>query len=138
MNRQCDEEIEQCSRSLAELEEQQNSRADLNAHIAEIRCVLQAARDDTVNGLINRDFVQKYIDRIFVTVDNDKIQLQIKLFTGESTMRYLENLKRRSGRTFLMVSPRRSLRAFWISSALRLFYRKSFTGSLGRTGNKIF
>ena len=59
MNRQCDEEIEQCSRSLAELEEQQNSRADLNAHIAEIRRVLQAARDDAVNGLINRDFVQK-------------------------------------------------------------------------------
>lgn len=58
MNRQCDEEIEQCSRSLAELEEQQNSRADLNAHIAEIRRVLQAARDDAVNGLINRDFVQ--------------------------------------------------------------------------------
>lgn len=37
MNRQCDEEIEQCSRSLSELEEQQNSRADLNAHIAEIQ-----------------------------------------------------------------------------------------------------
>ena len=85
---------------LAELEEQQNSRADLNAHIAEIRRVLQAARDDAVNGLINRDFVQKYIDRIFVTVDNDKIQLQIKLFTSESTMRYLEKLERRSGHTF--------------------------------------
>lgn len=100
MNRQCDEEIEQCSRSLAELEEQQNSRADLNAHIAEIRRVLQAARDDAVNGLINRDFVQKYIDRIFVTVENSNITLQIKLFTGESTMRYLEKLERRSGNTF--------------------------------------
>ena len=100
MNRQCDEEIEQCSRSLSELEEQQNSRADLNAHIAEIRRVLQAARDDAVNGLINRDFVQKYIDRIFVTVENSNITLQIKLFTGESTMRYLEKLERRSGNTF--------------------------------------
>ena len=74
--------------------------ADRLAHIAEIRRVLQAARDDAVNGLINRDFVQKYIDRIFVTVDNDKIQLQIKLFTSESTMRYLEKLERRSGHTF--------------------------------------
>ena len=76
------------------------SGADLNAHIAEIRRVLQAARDDAVNGLMGRDFVQKYIDRIFVTVDNDKIQLQIKLFTSESTMRYLEKLERRSGHTF--------------------------------------
>ena len=100
MNRQCDAEIDQCDRDLSELEAQQNSRADLNAHIAEIRRVLQAARDDAVNGLINRDFVQKYIDRIFVTVDDDKIQLQIKLFTSESTMRYLEKLERRSGHTF--------------------------------------
>ena len=66
----------------------------------EIRRVLQAARDDAVNGLINRDFVQKYIDRIFVTVENSNITLQIKLFTGESTMRYLEKLERRSGNTF--------------------------------------
>ena len=100
MNRQCDNEIDDCNLCLEELEAARTSRADLNAHIAEIRRVLQTARDDAVNGLINRDFVQKYIDRIFVTVDNDKIQLQIKLFTSESTMRYLEKLERRSGHTF--------------------------------------
>ena len=100
MNRQCDNEIDECNLCLEELEAARTSRTDLNAHIAEIRRVLQAARDDAVNGLINRDFVQKYIDRIFVTVDNDKIQLQIKLFTSESTMRYLEKLERRSGHTF--------------------------------------
>ena len=100
MNRQCDNEIDECNLCLEELEAARTSRADLNAHIAEIRRVLQTARDDAVNGLINRDFVQKYIDRIFVTVDHDKIQLQIKLFTSESTMRYLEKLERRSGHTF--------------------------------------
>ena len=100
MNRQCDNEIDECTLCLEDLEAARTSRADLNAHIAEIRRVLQAARDDAVNGLINRDFVQKYIDRIFVTVDHDKIQLQIKLFTSESTMRYLEKLERRSGHTF--------------------------------------
>ena len=100
MNRQCDNEIDECTLCLEELEAARTSRADLNAHIAEIRRVLQAARDDAVNGLMGRDFVQKYIDRIFVTTDNDKIQLQIKLFTNESTMRYLEKLERRSGHTF--------------------------------------
>ena len=44
--------------------------------------------------------MQKYINRIFVTVENSNITLQIKLFTGESTMRYLEKLERRSGNTF--------------------------------------
>ena len=100
MNRGCDTEIEQSDRELDELEAQQNSRADFNAHIAELRRVLQAARDDAANGLINGDFGQKYIGRIFVTVENSNITLQIKLFTGESTMRYLEKLERRSGNTF--------------------------------------
>ena len=100
MNRQCDAEIDQCVRDLEELEAQQNSRADLQTHIAEIRRVLQAARADAVNGLINPEFVQKYIDRIFVTVEEDEIILKINLFTGEYTMRYLEKLERRSGHTF--------------------------------------
>ena len=48
---------------------------------------------DTVDGKYNQQAA-------VVTVDNDKIQLQIKLFNSESTMRYLEKLERRSGHTF--------------------------------------
>ena len=105
MNRQCDNEIDECNLCLEELEAARTSRADLNAHIAEIRRVLQAARDDAVNGLINRDFVQidTFIDKIFATPEGGgTMHLAIKIFTGESCEKYLQKLKRRAdpeGRT---------------------------------------
>ena len=100
MNRQCDSEIAQAEREISELEEQQNSDASFREHIATLRRVLEEAKRDAANGLINREFVEKYINSILVTVENDKIDLQIKLFTGEMTTRYLEKLERRTGHTF--------------------------------------
>ena len=100
MNRQCDAEIDQLEREIAELEEQQNHDADFQQHIAAMRRVLREARQDAANGLINKAFVEKFISSILVTIENDKIDLQIKLFTGETTMRYLEKLERRSGHMF--------------------------------------
>ena len=100
MNRQCDSEIAQAEREISELEEQQNSDASFREHIATLRRVLEEAKRDAANGLINREFVERYINSILVTVENDKIDLQIKLFTGEMTTRYLEKLERRTGHTF--------------------------------------
>lgn len=100
MNKQCDAEIDQLEREIAELEEQQNHDADFQQHIAAMRRILHEARQDAVHGLINKAFVEKFISSILVTIENDKIDLQIKLFTGETTMRYLEKLERRSGHMF--------------------------------------
>ncbi len=100
MNRQCDDEIAAAEQELSELEEQKNSDAAFREHIATLRRVLQEAKRDAANGLINREFVEKYISSILVTVENDKIDLQIKLFTDETATRYLEKLERRTGHTF--------------------------------------
>ena len=100
MNRQCDDEIAAAEREISELEEQKNSDAAFREHIATLRRVLQEAKRDAANGLINREFVEKYINSILVTVENDKIDLQIKLFTDETATRYLEKLERRTGHTF--------------------------------------
>lgn len=100
MNKRCDEEIEQAEREISELEAQQEKDTSFREHISTLRRVLQEAKRDAANGLINREFVEKYISCILVTVENDKIDLQIKLFTGETTTRYLEKLERRTGHTF--------------------------------------
>ena len=100
MNKQCDEELEKAERQISELEAQQENDASFREHIATLRRVLQEARRDAANGLINREFVEKYISRILVTMEDDKINLQIKLFTGEITTRYLEKLERRTGHMF--------------------------------------
>lgn len=100
MNRACAKEIDEARRKLAELEEQQLSRAEFKKHIDTIRRVLHDARRDAARGIINKDFVDRYIDKIFVTPEDGGLHLQIKLFTGSATDKYLTNLRNRTGHTF--------------------------------------
>jgi len=67
--------------------------------------VLTQAASNAQNGIINTTFVSQYIDKIFVTPQEDGMRLGIKMFTGESTERFLENLRSRSGHTFLDICP---------------------------------
>lgn len=99
MNRQCSEEIKAASQALSELILQRDSEDDFKAHINEIRRVLRDAERDAGDGIINKSFVDKYIDKIFVTPENGTLKLEIKIFTGETTEKYLEKLKRRTGHT---------------------------------------
>ncbi len=101
MNKDCDREIDEAERQIYELEQQQLSKAEFRKHIDTIRRVLHEAKRDAAQGIINKEFVDKYIDKIFVTPQEDgSMRLQIKIFTGETTDKYLTNLKRRSGHTF--------------------------------------
>ena len=48
--------------------------------------------------MITRSFVDQYIDKIFVTIEADgRIRLDVKIFTGETTEKYLERFKIRTG-----------------------------------------
>ena len=51
--------------------------------------------------MISTEFVAKYIDKIFVTlIDDDTAKLEIKIFTGKNTEKWLKKLHARSkGRT---------------------------------------
>ncbi len=97
MNQQCDEEIAQAEQELDALEGQQHSGRTLQEQVAALRQALQAARRDAATGLVDRQFVEKYIRHIFVTVENRKIDLQIALFTGETATGHLEKSERRPG-----------------------------------------
>ena len=49
--------------------------------------------------MITRSFVDQYIDKIFVTIEEDgRVRLGVKIFTGEITEKYLVKLKVRTGR----------------------------------------
>lgn len=101
MNKQCAQELEQARQELMELEQQRDSAADFKRHIDTIRQVLQEAERDAAQGLINKEFVEQYIDKIFATPEEDgSMRLQIKIFTGETTDRYLQKLRGRAGHTF--------------------------------------
>ena len=101
MNKQCTAEIEQAQEELRTLCEQRDSASDFKKHMDTIRNVLQAAERDAASGVINKDFVDKYIDKIYATMDDENtMHLQIKIFTGETTDKYLSNLRSRTGHTF--------------------------------------
>ncbi len=101
MNKDCDREIDEAERQIYELEQQQLSKAEFRKHIDTIRRVLHDAKRDAAQGIINKEFVDKYIDKIFVTPQEDgSLRLQIKIFTGDTTDKYLSALKRRTGRMF--------------------------------------
>ena len=101
MNKECDKEIEDAEKQIYELEQQQLSKEEFRKHIDTIRRVLHDAKRDAAQGIINKDFIDKYIDKIFVTPEADgTMRLQIKIFTGETTDKYLSKLRGRTGHTF--------------------------------------
>lgn len=101
MTKVCDREVDEAKEKLAELEEQLFTKEEYRKHIGEVRARLDAAVKDASQGMITNEFVAEYIDKIFVTVDeNDTAKLEIKIFTGKSSEKWLERLRSRTGHTF--------------------------------------
>lgn len=101
MNKEAADEIVELQIDVSEIEGQLNSREEYKKQIDIIRRVLQNAENDAQNGIINKEFINKYIDKIFVTPEaDDLMRLNIKIFTGETTDKFLEKLKSRTGHTF--------------------------------------
>lgn len=98
MNKACTAEIEDAEAQIRELEQQMYSREEFRKHMDVIRSTLEAAKRDAAQGMITTEFVNKYIDKIMVTPENDgSMRLDIKIFTGETTQKYLEKLRSRTG-----------------------------------------
>ena len=101
MNKACTEEIKDAETQILELEQQMFSREEFSKHMDTIRATLEAARRDAAQGMVTVEWVNKYIDKILVTPEDDgSLRLDIKIFTGETTQKYLANLARRTGHTF--------------------------------------
>ena len=107
MTAQCNEEIKASEEELAELREQQESSSEFRTHMEKIRTTLKAAERNAAEGTITKEFIDTFIDKIFVTPEADgSMRLDIRIFTGDSTEKYLQKLKRmadsesRTGHTF--------------------------------------
>ena len=100
MNKQCTEEAEAAQDELATIIEQQSKAIEFQEHIDNVRSTLQDAAQDAEQGIVGKAFVDRYIDKIFVAPENGALRLEIKIFTGETTQRYMSNLRVRTGHTF--------------------------------------
>ena len=112
MNNDISGEIRGYEELIAQLNDQLSAREEFQQHISKIRQVLRDVTSKTDNGVINKNFVDKYIDKIFVSPEGGRMKLSIKLFTGDFTEQYLESLnsgvKVRSGHTFKKMIPERT------------------------------
>ncbi len=96
----CDRDIEAAESEIAELEAQTFTKEEYRKHIAEVRSRLDAAVRDASEGLITNEFVAQYIDKILVTITDDgSANLQIKIFTGKNSEKFLSKVKGRAGHT---------------------------------------
>ncbi|MBQ4623050.1 MAG: recombinase family protein [Clostridia bacterium] len=96
MTNSCNEEIRIAQEEIDEMEQTAQEGKEFQRRIEEIRRVLSNAQRDVARGVITKEFVDKYIDKIFVTPSGENtLQLQIKIFTGETTEKYLRKLERR-------------------------------------------
>ena len=97
MNKQCSSEAKELQAQLADLTAQQESAGNMKHQLDTIRTVLRNAQKDAANGVITKEFVARYIDKIFATPEGDgALRLDIKIFTGECCEKHLQNLRRQS------------------------------------------
>lgn len=97
MTDNCDQEIAEAQASIAGLEEELFTQEEYRRHMAEVKTRLEAAVKDASTGMITNEFVAQYIDKIFVISEgNDTAKLEIKIFTGKNTEKWLQKLNARS------------------------------------------
>ena len=98
MTATCNEEIQAAEMEIAELEQAALEGEEFRKKVEEIRKVLANAQRDAASGIITKEFVDKYVDKIFVTpAEDNTLLLQIKIFTGETTEKYLRKFEHRAG-----------------------------------------
>ena len=101
MNQQCADEIAQIDTQLQELEQKENSQDEFRSQIDAIKSAMRAVEQAAATGAITKDFIDEYIDKIYITPENDRVmRLEVRICTGDSTKFYFEKLKGRAGHTF--------------------------------------
>ena len=97
MTETCDTEIEEAKKLIVELEEELYKKDEFQKHITEIKTRLDAAVKYAKDGMIGTEFVAEYIDKIIATVESPtSAKLEIKIFTGKSTEKWMKKLNARS------------------------------------------
>ncbi len=105
MNKQISEESAEIYSTIEEMENEINSRAEFQEKIEEIKTILAKAESEASKEMIDSAFVNKYIDKIYVTpVDDGIIEISVRLFTGDTFGKIFEklgtHLAGRTGHTF--------------------------------------
>jgi hypothetical protein len=105
MNKEIAQESAEIYSTIEEIENEVNSRTGFKEKIEEIKTILKNAESEASQKMIDSAFVNKYIDKIYVTpVDDGVIEISVKLFTGDTYAKTFKklgsHLTSRTGHTF--------------------------------------
>lgn len=96
MNKQITEESAEVYSAVEEIENELNSREEYTAKIEEIRNVLLKAEKEASKEMIDSAFVNKYIDRVYVTpVKDGEVEISVKIFSGDTVEKHLTSIRNR-------------------------------------------
>ena len=97
----CNDEILRAQREIDALKEQTALDEARENSLIRIRKALAKGKEDAAKGVITKEFVDRYIDRILAEPQKDgSLLLDVHLFTGERSQKALFPLPRRTGHTF--------------------------------------
>lgn len=101
MNKQISKESSELYSAIEELQNEIDSKKGYKQKIAEIKDILKKAESEASSKMIDSAFVNKYIDKIYVTPHDDgTADISVKIFTGETIEKQLKNIRSRTGHTF--------------------------------------
>ena len=96
MNKQITEESAEIYSAVEEIETELNSKEEYTAKIEEIRSVLLKAEKEASREMIDSAFVNKYIDKIYVTpVKDGEVEILVKIFSGDTVEKHLTSIRNR-------------------------------------------
>lgn len=97
MAAQCNKEIEAAEQELSELRSRRDSSDEFKRHMDEIRAAMRAAERNIVDGVVTKEFIDTFVDKILITpIEKNKMRLDVRIFTGENSEKYLNRLKNRA------------------------------------------
>ena len=101
MNKKITEESAEIYSAIEELENEINSKKEYRKKIEEIKKVLEKAENEASSKAIDIAFINKYIDKIYITpVDDETADISVKIFTGETVEKQLRKIRGRTGHMF--------------------------------------
>ena len=96
MNKQISEESAEISSAIEEIENEINSKSEYKEKIEAIRKILLKAESEAGQNMIDSAFINRYIDKIYVTpVDDGVVEIAVKIFSGDTIEKHLSALRKR-------------------------------------------
>ena len=89
MNKQITDESADVFSAIEEIENEINSRSEYKQKIEEIRNILLKAENEASQNMIDSAFINRYIDKIYVTpIEEGTVEISVKIFSGETVEKH--------------------------------------------------